>query len=84
MKAIDAFPKAGPVADPDGWLFRIAHNVPGLVDRRAALLVCDPRDPSQAPVYFVLLDWTGDQLTHIRDFRHARYVIEDAEIVMPG
>ena len=26
MKAINAFPQAGPVADLDGWLFRIAHN----------------------------------------------------------
>ena len=26
VKAIEAFPKAGLIADPDGWLFRIAHN----------------------------------------------------------
>src|SRR6478672_9103519 len=26
VKAIDAFPKAGLIADLDGWLFRIAHN----------------------------------------------------------
>jgi RNA polymerase sigma-70 factor, ECF subfamily len=26
MKAINAFPKVGAVADLDGWLFRIAHN----------------------------------------------------------
>src|SRR5262249_43508134 len=26
VKAINAFPNAGPVADLDGWLFRIAHN----------------------------------------------------------
>ena len=26
VKAINAFPKAGPIADLDGWLFRIAHN----------------------------------------------------------
>src|ERR671931_1750918 len=26
VKAINAFPQAGPVADLDGWLFRIAHN----------------------------------------------------------
>jgi RNA polymerase sigma-70 factor, ECF subfamily len=66
-------------ADVDDW-----HFVPGLVDRRAALLVCDPRDASQAPVYFVLLHCGGDKLTGIRDFRHARYVIDDAEIVIPG
>ena len=26
MKAIEAFPEAGPIANPEGWLFRIAHN----------------------------------------------------------
>ena len=65
-------------SDVDDWRF-----VPGLVDRRAALLVCDPRDPSAAPAYFVLLQWAGDRLTNIRDFRHARYAIEGAEIVVP-
>ena len=63
----------------DDWRF-----VPGLVDRRAALLVCDPRDPSAAPTYFVLLQWAGDKLTNIRDFRHARYAIDGAEMVVAG
>ena len=26
VKAIEAFPGAGPIANPEGWLFRIAHN----------------------------------------------------------
>src|SRR5438105_5131011 len=26
VKAIEAFPKAGTIANPEGWLFRIAHN----------------------------------------------------------
>jgi RNA polymerase sigma-70 factor, ECF subfamily len=60
------------------------HFVPAFVDRRPALLVRDPRDPSGAPAYFVLLQWAGDKLTNIRDFRHARYVIEGAEVVVPG
>jgi RNA polymerase sigma-70 factor (ECF subfamily) len=64
-------------ADADDWEF-----VPGLVDRCPALLVRDPRLPSAAPVYFVLLRWTGGKLTNIRDFRHAPYAIEGAEIVM--
>jgi RNA polymerase sigma-70 factor (ECF subfamily) len=66
-------------SDVDDW-----HFVPGLVDRRPALLVRDPRDPAGAPEYFVLLQWAGGKLTHIRDFRHARYVIEGAEIIVPG
>jgi RNA polymerase sigma-70 factor (ECF subfamily) len=64
-------------ADVDDW-----HFAPGLIDRRPALLVYDPRDPAGAPAYFVLLQWTGDKLTNIRDFRHARYVIEAAEVIL--
>src|SRR3978361_1643724 len=26
IKAVEAFPSAGPVGNPEGWLFRIAHN----------------------------------------------------------
>ncbi|MBX3501016.1 MAG: sigma-70 family RNA polymerase sigma factor [Alphaproteobacteria bacterium] len=26
LKAIEAFPRAGPIANPEGWLFRVAHN----------------------------------------------------------
>jgi RNA polymerase sigma-70 factor (ECF subfamily) len=62
-------------SDVDDWRF-----VPGLVDRHPALLVCDPRDASAAPTYFVLLRWTRDELIEIRDFRHARYAIEGAEV----
>ncbi|HEY1748748.1 MAG TPA: sigma-70 family RNA polymerase sigma factor [Xanthobacteraceae bacterium] len=66
-------------SDVDDW-----HFVPAVVDRRPALLVRDPRDPSGAPTYFVLLRWAGDKLTNIRDFRHARYVIEGAEVAVAG
>jgi RNA polymerase sigma-70 factor (ECF subfamily) len=66
-------------SDVDDW-----HFLPGLVDRRPALLVCDPRDPSAVPAYFVLLEWAGYKLTNIRDFRHALYAIEGAEVVIAG
>jgi RNA polymerase sigma-70 factor, ECF subfamily len=58
--------------------------VPGFVDRRPAILVRDPDDPSGAPTYFVLLDWAGDRLVGIRDFRHARYATDSAELLMLG
>jgi RNA polymerase sigma-70 factor (ECF subfamily) len=60
------------------------HFVPALVDRRPALLVRDPGDQSGTPAYFVLLQWAGDRLLNIRDFRYARYVTEGAEVVIPG
>jgi RNA polymerase sigma-70 factor, ECF subfamily len=58
------------------------HLVPGFVDRRPALLVRDPADPSAVPRYFVLLRWIGNNLVNIRDFRHAPYAIEGAEVVL--
>jgi len=63
--------------------YALVHDwllVPGFVDRRPAILVRDPSDASGAPIYFVLLDWAGDRLSRIRDFRHARYAIDGAEI----
>ena len=63
----------------DDW-----HFILGLVDRHPALLACDPRNPTAAPQYFVLLHWAGSRLTSMRDFRHARYVMEGAEIAAPG
>ena len=53
----------------------------GFVDRRPALLVRDPADPSGKPVYFILLDWAGESVMTIRDFRYARYAVADAEVV---
>jgi RNA polymerase sigma-70 factor (ECF subfamily) len=60
----------------DDW-----HLVPGFVDRHPALLVRDPADPSAPPGYFVLLSWGGERVTAIRDFRHARYAVADAEVI---
>jgi RNA polymerase sigma-70 factor (ECF subfamily) len=56
------------------------HFVPGLVDRRPAVIVRDPRTPSRRASYFILLEWAGDRLVNIRDFRFARYVTEGAEL----
>ena len=30
------------------------------------------------PVYFVLLDWSGDRILQIRDFRYVPYIAEGA------
>jgi RNA polymerase sigma-70 factor, ECF subfamily len=60
----------------DDW-----HFAPGFVDRRPAIIVRDPRDATRRPTYFMLLGWTADdQVATIRDFRHAPYVIDGAEV----
>jgi RNA polymerase sigma-70 factor (ECF subfamily) len=68
----------GNYASVDDWHFRL-----GFVDRRPAIVVADPNDPARAPRYFILLHWTSDQIDVIRDFRHARYVLDAAEIIVP-
>lgn len=54
--------------------------VPGLVDRHPAILVRDLHDAAGTPMYFILLEWAGDSLARIRDFRYARYALDGAEI----
>lgn len=58
----------------DWWL------EPGLAEGRPALLVRDPHDPAAAPGYFILLDWAADRVAAIRDFRHARYATDGADL----
>jgi RNA polymerase sigma-70 factor, ECF subfamily len=58
------------------------HLVTALVDGRPALAVRDPSDPLARITYFILLQWTHDRLVQIRDFRYARYVADDAEVII--
>jgi RNA polymerase sigma-70 factor, ECF subfamily len=67
------FTNYGEISD---WHLSIA-----LVDRRPAIVVRDPGDPSGAPTYFILLQWTGARLAGICDYRYVRYVTEGAEII---
>jgi len=55
--------------------------IPGFVDGRPGILVCDPADPDARPMYFILLSWGADGLIGIRDFRYARYAIDGAELI---
>ena len=42
----------------------------------------DPNQPGSAPKYFMLLQWSADKVATIRDFRHARYIIDGAEYLI--
>ena len=55
------------------------HLVPGLVEGRPAILVFDPGEPAAGPKYFMLLQWSADKVSTIRDFRHAPYIIDGAD-----
>jgi RNA polymerase sigma-70 factor, ECF subfamily len=56
--------------------------VPALVDRRPAALVRDALSPPATATYFILLQWAGNQVAGIRDFRFARYAIAGAEVFL--
>jgi RNA polymerase sigma-70 factor, ECF subfamily len=56
--------------------------VAGYVEGRPAILVFDPNEPDGGPKYFMLLGWTADKVATIRDFRHASYIIENAEYLV--
>jgi RNA polymerase sigma-70 factor, ECF subfamily len=60
-----------------GWRLAL-----GMVDRKPALLAFDPDDVLGKPLYFLILEWTGDRVASIRDFRYARYALEGAEILV--
>jgi RNA polymerase sigma-70 factor (ECF subfamily) len=59
-----------------GWHMRL-----GFVEGRPAIIGSELADPAR-PSYFVLLEWQDGKVLAIRDFRHARYAIEGAEIVV--
>jgi RNA polymerase sigma-70 factor (ECF subfamily) len=65
----------GNYAKVDNWRF-----TGGSVEGRPAILVGDARDPDAPPSYFILLEWSDGSLREIRDFGHARYIVEDADI----
>lgn len=61
----------------DDWQLRR-----GFVEGRPAILVFDPRDEAPRPSYFVLIEWTEGRAGLIRDYRYARHVMRDAEVVV--
>jgi len=52
---------------------------PGLVEGRPAVLIQQHERPDARPDYFVVLAWSGERVSTIRDFLFARYVLMDAE-----
>lgn len=49
---------------------------PGLAEGRPAVLVSDAADPSGAVRYVVVLDWSNERISRIRDFHYVRYVTD--------
>jgi RNA polymerase sigma-70 factor (ECF subfamily) len=54
----------------------------GSVEGRPAILVFDTQDSSGTPQYFILIDWVNGEVVSIRDYRHAQYVMTDAQFTV--
>jgi RNA polymerase sigma-70 factor (ECF subfamily) len=52
----------------------------GFVDGRPAILIRDPSVPDAGIRGFVLVQWLGNRIIRIRDFRYAPYCLVDADI----
>ena len=52
---------------------------PGLVEGRPAVLIQQHERSDARPDYFVVLGWSGERVSTIRDFLFARYVVAGAE-----
>lgn len=57
------------------------HSELGWVDGQPAIVVRQPASTTSKPSYFILLRWDAARVVFIRDFVHARYVAESAEII---
>jgi RNA polymerase sigma factor (sigma-70 family) len=70
-----------------GMFFSIYATVDGLwlrpawLEGREVIAVFEDR-ANPKPSYVMWLEWRGDQITFIRDYRYVRYVIADAELTL--
>jgi RNA polymerase sigma-70 factor, ECF subfamily len=64
----------GRYREANDWVPRV-----GSVEGRPAILMFNLQETSGRPGYFILLDWEGKEVAGIRDYRHAPYVMMDAQ-----
>lgn len=53
--------------------------VPAWLEGREVIAVFETRSDTK-PSYFMWLEWRGNEITFIRDYKYVRYVIADAEL----
>lgn len=64
-------------AEMSAWRLSI-----GWIDGRPAVIVTDPADSRAVPKNVIVIEWTGDRITRLRDFAHAPYALEGARIAL--
>lgn len=66
-------------AEVTKWRFAL-----GAIEGRPAMLVFDSTGPMERPAHFVLIDWSENRISGIRDFLFAPYVLEAIDWVRLG
>jgi RNA polymerase sigma factor (sigma-70 family) len=61
--------------------FEGVRLAPAWVEGREVIAVFENRIDAK-PAYFMWLEWRGERISFIRDYRYARYVVSDAELVL--
>jgi RNA polymerase sigma-70 factor (ECF subfamily) len=54
--------------------------VPAWLGEREVVAVFEDTEAAK-PSYLMWLEWRGDQIAFIRDYKYLRYVIDEAELV---
>jgi RNA polymerase sigma factor (sigma-70 family) len=61
--------------------FEGVRLAPAWVDGREVIAVFEGSDNTK-PSYFMWLEWRDEEISFIRDYRYARYIVTDAELIM--
>lgn len=54
---------------------------PAWLEGREVIAVFESRSATK-PSYFMWLEWRGNEITFIRDYKYVRYVMADAELTI--
>jgi RNA polymerase sigma-70 factor (ECF subfamily) len=63
--------------------FKGVRLAPAWVEDREVIAVFEDGVDAQ-PSYFMWLEWRGERISFIRDYRYARYVVDDAGLKLAG
>ncbi len=84
IKALEAFPSAGPIVQPEGWLFRIAHNatLDFLRRRTRQALIQSDEDPEMMVDPVMVLQDREIAATSLRTFMRLPVAQRSSVILM--
>jgi RNA polymerase sigma factor (sigma-70 family) len=61
--------------------FEGVRLAPAWVEGREVIAVFENGNGAK-PSYFMWLEWRGDRISFIRDYRYARYIVDDAQLML--